>query len=261
MKTQRIILSLLFAAGCVWPVMAQKDQNQVIINSFERGIEYSIKAGFNIGGTTPLPLPDEIRKINSYSPGLPIGIEGNVTKWINPKRLWGITVGLRLESKGMTTKATVKNYNMKIINTNGGELEGLWTGGVRTKVNNTYLTVPVLVNYQLSSRWKLVLGPYVSYVISKDFSGDVYEGHLRTPDATGSKVTFSGESVATYDFSDELRNFQWGLQFGGEWRAFSHLTVHADLTWGLNNIFNSDFDTITFSLYPVYLNLGFGYVF
>lgn len=49
------------------------------------------------------------------------------------EKLWGLTLGLRLETKNMTTEATVKNYGMKIINTNGGELEGLWTGGVKPK--------------------------------------------------------------------------------------------------------------------------------
>ena len=157
--------------------------------------------------------------------------------------------------------ATVKNYGMKIINTNGGELEGLWTGGVKTKVKNSYLTVPVLANYKVSKRWKLVAGPYFSYLLEGDFSGHVYEGHLRTPNETGSRVDFSGESVATYDFSDDLRRFQWGIQFGGEWKAFKHLNVYADLTWGLNDIFKKNFDTISFAMYPIYLNVGFGYSF
>ena len=150
---------------------------------------------------------------------------------------------------------------MKIINTNGGELEGLWTGGVKTKVKNSYLTVPVLANYKVSKRWKLVAGPYFSYLLEGDFSGHVYEGHLRTPNETGSRVDFSGESVATYDFSDDLRRFQWGIQFGGEWKAFKHLNVYADLTWGLNDIFKKNFDTISFAMYPIYLNVGFGYSF
>ena len=46
-----------------------------------------------------------------------------------------------------------------------------------------------------------------------------------------------------------------------EWRAFKHLNVYADLTWGLNDIFQKDFDTITFAMYPIYLNVGFGYAF
>ena len=161
----------------------------------------------------------------------------------------------------ITTEATVKNYGMKIFNTNGGELKGLWTGGVKTKVKNSYLTVPVLANYKISNRWKVSAGPYVSYLIERNFSGHVYKGHLRTPDETGSRVDFTGESIATYDFSDNLRKFQWGMQLGGEWKAFKHLNVYADLTWGLNDIFKKDFDTISFAMYPIYLNVGFGYAF
>ena len=46
-----------------------------------------------------------------------------------------------------------------------------------------------------------------------------------------------------------------------DWRAFKHLSVFADLTWGLNDIFKKDFNTITFAMYPIYLNVGFGYAF
>ena len=88
---------------------------------------------------------------------------------------------------------------MKIINTNGGELQGLWTGGVKTKVKNSYLTIPVLANYKISDRWKVSLGPYVSYMTEGNFSGHVYEGYLREGDSTGEKVNFSDGAIATYD--------------------------------------------------------------
>ena len=260
-KYNVIFITFLLAIVGSISVKAQEDRTHSITQSYLRGWEYSLKAGFSIGGTAPLPLPEEIRKIDSYVPSMTISIEGNATKWLDEKKLWGLTLGLRLETKNMTTEATVKNYGMKIINTNGGELEGLWTGGVKTKVKNSYLTVPVLANYKVSKRWKLVAGPYFSYLLEGDFSGHVYEGHLRTPDETGSRVDFSGESVATYDFSDDLRRFQWGIQFGGEWKAFKHLNVYADLTWGLNDIFKKTFNTISFAMYPIYLNVGFGYSF
>ena len=256
------ILSLiLLLAGT--KLSAQEDRNQGIIQSYLRGWEYALKAGFSIGGTSPLPLPQEIRTINGYTPGgVAISIEGNTTKWFDEKKKWGITLGVRLESKKMTTDAGVKNYHMEIINAdNGKPLAGLWTGNVKTKVNNSYLTVPILANYKISNRWKLVAGPYFSYMIDGNFNGHVYEGHLRTPDATGQRVDFTGESIATYDFSNDLRKFQWGVQVGGEWRAFKDLNVYADLTWGLNDIFQKDFQTITFAMYPIYLNVGFGYSF
>ena len=86
MKKQLIIsvLGLLFLTTN--SLLAQKDQNAGIINSYLVGLEYEVKAGLSIGGTSPLPLPKEIRSIDSYNPGLQIAIEGNVTKWLNPAR-------------------------------------------------------------------------------------------------------------------------------------------------------------------------------
>lgn len=260
MKATRIIcaVALLLAGTSLY---AQVERNKTLLQSYLHGWEYSIKAGFNIGGTSPLPLPAEIRSIDSYSPNVALAIEGNATKWLDEAKKWGLTWGLRLETKSMTTEATVKNYGMKIFNTQGGFIEGLWTGKVNTKVKNAYLTLPLLADYKISKRWTIALGPYFSYLLEGNFDGKVYEGHLRTPDQSGSKIDFTGESTATYDFSDELRKFQWGVQVGGQWRAFKHLNVYADLSWGLNDVFKKDFNTITFAMYPIYLNVGFGYAF
>ena len=81
-------------------VFGQKDQNWAIINSALKGLEYEVKAGLLIGGTTPLPLPAEIRNITSYNPTLLIAIEGNITKWFDKEKKWGMTIGLRLDNKG-----------------------------------------------------------------------------------------------------------------------------------------------------------------
>ncbi len=253
-----LAVALAFGTGIA---QAQWSEHKGLLWSSLHGLEYEFKAGVNFGGTSPLPLPHEIRSIDSYRPGLAITIEGNATKWIDEAKKWGVSVGLRLDSKSMTTQATVKNYGMEIFSETGGKIQGLWTGGVETKVRMSLLTIPILANYKIGERWKLVFGPYLSYMMNGDFDGNVYEGHLRTPNATGSRVNFTGDNVATYDFSEDLRRFQWGLQLGGSWRAYKHLTVHADLTWGLNDIFQKDFETITFAMYPIYLNLGFGYVF
>lgn len=259
---KKYILALT-ALCCNLGLMAQtlNSEHKGLLWSTLHGLEYEFKAGFNIGGTSPLPLPEEIRSIDGFRPGLALSIEGNATKWLGAKQKWGVSVGLQLSQKKMTTEATTKNYGMEIFSDTGGKIQGLWTGGVKTEVNMSYLTVPILANYKIGERWKVSFGTYLSYMMNGDFSGNVYEGHLRTPDKTGSRVNFTGDNIATYDFSDELRRFQWGLQAGGEWKAYKHLNVHADLTWGLNDIFQDDFNTITFAMYPIYLNLGFGYLF
>lgn len=260
MKRNTLITCLL-AGLFILPAHAQEERNKGIIWSSLRGLEYEVKAGFNIGGTSPMPLPKEIRKITGYKPTTSVSIAGDVTKWLGPAKKWGVILAVRLETKGMETKARVKNYRMEIIGNGGEKLKGNWTGRVQTKVKNSYFSVPLLATYKLSSRWHLSAGPYVSYLINGGFSGYVYDGYLREEDPTGTKVVFEGDKQASYDFTEDLRRFQWGAQIGAEWKAFKHLNVYADLTWGLNDIFHSNFQTITFAMYPIYMNVGFGYAF
>ena len=171
---------------------------------------------------------------------------------------WGVSAGIRLETKGMETDATVKNYHMKMIASDGGEMEGQWTGGVTTTVKQSLLTIPILAIYKVSKRWELELGPWFSYVTSSEFFGEAYDGYLRDGDPTGEKANVSS---AIYNFNDDLRHFQCDMQLGAQWRAFSHLNITANITWGVVPIFKKNFDTITFNMYPIYGNIGFGYVF
>ena len=261
---KKLIYTLLFALLCslgVQTASAQTDRSYGIIRSALMGFQYEVKAGINIGGTSPLPLPREIRKIDSYSPTLCIAIEGDMIKWFGEKKKWGMMLGLRMENKGMETDARVKNYSMAYFGDHGEIVEGNWTGMVHTKYRSTLFTIPVLATYKVNRRLRLQFGPYVSFQSSGDFSGHVYEGYLRHNDPTGEKVGFEGNNRAYYDFSDELRTVQVGIQGGVNWKAFRHLIVSADLTWGLSDVFRPDFKTITFDMYPIYLNVGFGYAF
>ena len=228
-------------------------------NLKEHNIDFEVKAAFSIGGTSPLPLPEEIRSIESYNPTLALSLGVQVTKWIDNSR-WGFSTGISFDNKAMKTKADVKNYSMELID-NGGKVKGYWTGMVQTTVDNSYFTIPVLAAYKLSSVWSLRFGPYISFLMDDNFSGYVYDGYLRENDPTGQKISFSDGDKASYDFSNNLRNLQWGMQLGGSWRVNHHFRLNGDLQWGLNDIFHSDFKTITFDMYNIYLNIGFGYIF
>ena len=253
--------SFVFIAALVSLVVsAQKDRTQTILKSELIGLEYEVKAGFNLGGTSPIPLPVEIREIQYFKPSMGLSIEGSVTKWIEKSR-WAIRISAALENKGMNTKARVKNYGMEITGDGGEKMKGNWTGEVKTHVKNSYLTIPIQAVYKVSNRVTLNSGAYLSYLIEGAFSGTVFEGYIREGDPTGNKVVFSGDSSAPYDFSNDLQHLQYGVRLGCEWKAFSHLNVYGDLNWGLNNIFKKNFDTVTFNLYPIFLNVGFGYAF
>lgn len=101
-------------------------------------------------------------------------------------------------------------------------------------------------------------GPYFSYMFNGSFTGEAYDGYIRDQNPTGEKAEVSR---ATYDFSSSLRHFSWGVQAGGEFQAYKHLTVFANLQWGLNGIFPDNFESVTFALYPIYATVGFAYLF
>lgn len=244
----------------VFSAKAQNENKCCLKSCTQNGWDIQLKAGANIGGFSPLPLPAEIREVKHYNPLLNGSLEGQVTKWIDTNKVWGISLGVRLEEKGMSTKARVKNYSTEIIES-GDRVAGFWTGNVKTKVKATYLTFPILAHYQLCQRWRLSAGPYFSYRMSGSFDGYVYDGYLREGTPLGVKAEFYGDKTAMFDFSNALRRVQWGLQLGTTWQACEHLGLYADLNWGINDIFHSSFKTVTFEMYPIFLNVGFSYMF
>ncbi|EKB04462.1 porin family protein [Myroides odoratimimus] len=262
MKLKNII-TLSFVVLSITTLKAQEShdiKSNYFKEFFTENMDYQVRAHFSIGGSSPLGLPEEIRRIDSYNPGLQLGIEANATKWLTDDKQWGVRLGLRFEGKGMTTKATVKNYKTEIIQ-GGDKVAGYYTGKVKTKVRNTYLTVPVNVVYSINDNWNIYGGLYFSALIDKTFDGHVSDGYLREGIPTGEKLTFTGDSRATYDFSDEVRKFQWGTQVGAEWKMNNHFFLLGELSYGFNGVLNSDFDAISFSMHNIYLNLGFGYQF
>lgn len=259
MIIKRTIISIL---GIVFvTALHAQDTSKAQKSSFFTNSEFQIRAGFSIGGNPPIPFPVEIRKIESYNPTLALGLEANITKWLNDDEKWGIRLGAKVEGRGMKTEARVKNYFTEVIGDKGSKVSGNFTGMVQTTVKNSFATIPLLATYGLTEEWNLYAGPYFSALIEKNFSGYVYDGYLREGDPTGSKVMFEGGNKGPYDFSEDLNKFQWGLVGGGEMVLKNQLKLFGELNWGLNDLFKKDFNTVTFDMYSVYLNIGFGYTF
>lgn len=218
---------------------------------------YIIRLGYNVGGTAPMGMPASIRALNSFKPQATFALSFDVQRDFWGK--WGALAGLHVEDKGMKIDARVKNYHMA-IDQKGNKLEGMYTGCLVTECFQSLYTLPVMVTYR-PGRWLLKFGPYVSYVSSSEFSGSVYDGYLRVGDPTGEKVVMGkkGENNPTFDFSKDMRNFQWGLTLGADCQLNKRWGVYFDLNWGLSGAFESSFKTIEQTLYPIYGTLGVSY--
>lgn len=167
-----------------------------------------------------------------------VAIEGNVTKWFDQEKM-GMRIGIRLDSKGwkrmpmwkiMEWKSSVKGWTHK------RKLD--WY--VKTNVKNKYICLFrfwLLISLIVASVWiwdrilpicwrvifrKRVWWLFCAKVILPVISVVFADGKM--PFMT-SRKTFAASNA----------------QLGAEWRAFKHLNVYADLTWGLNDIFQKDF--------------------
>lgn len=220
-------------------------------------LDVRIRAGYNIGGTSPLPMPATIRSIDAFrlTPSFLVG--GDVILPLGDR--FGLSAGLHLENKGMDADVTVKSYSMEMKKGNS-QISGLFTGHVSQQVTQWMLTMPINFEFRISN-FEIKFGPYFSLLLKKEFNGIASDGYLRQGDPTGPRIKIGNKEGewATYDFSDEMRSLQWGLSLGLDCQIERHFGLSVDLNWGLSGIFNSDFKTVEQTLYPLYGCIGLFY--
>ncbi len=224
-------------------------------DSSDRHIRYEIRLGVNIGGTMPIGMPETIRGLNSYNPRFNPGLAGYID--IPLPQNFGIQTGVRIERKAMKSDARVKTYQMAMVR-EGNEIAGVFTGNVHTEVNMWGVTIPVYATYTLSRYFDLRLGPYITILFDRNFSGYAYDGYMRLGDPTGERVDVGSDETTrgSYDFSSDMRHFQYGVDLGVDWHFSHSLGLFADFQWGLNNIFKGSFHTISQTMYPLYGTIG-----
>lgn len=221
-------------------------------------LKYQVRLGYNIGGTAPVGMPASIRSLEEFKPKNNMVLALDAYKPL-PNN-WGIMAGFHYENKGMHTNAKVKNYHME-MRYGDQPIEGMFTGNVVTDVQEWMVTLPLLATYDVNRNVRLKGGPYFSYVMSNNFSGYAYNGYLRTGDPTGPKVSLGAAESdrGDYDFTEDLRHWQFGVDVGVDWYFSKHFGCYADLKWGLTSVFRDYFTTIEQKLYPIYGTVGVTY--
>ncbi len=217
--------------------------------------QFKINGGYNIGGTSPLPMPAEVRKVEKYSPpAFAPHIAFETTRWFNEK--WGLSAQFTIDHKGFTVKDSVLNLHTEMTMKDEPYI-GNFTGHNETKIRNSYMTLPVMASYRISDKWMTQLGFYMAYLYEPSFTGTASDGYIRKGSPIGEPTEVD---EATFDFSDDLNKFDFGLQAAFEWTFAKHLALRGQLTWGLTPIFPSSFTGVSFDMYNIYGTIGVSYV-
>jgi len=242
------ILLLLFAAH-----FAEAQDTTVAHRKFEQYVH----VGMNLGALAPVPLPNNIRRIDGWAPQFSPAIAYEMTYRINEK--WLVGAAAKLEYKGMTVKDSVAYLHTIITVVDNGQVtnfEGDFTGTNETKANNGYVTFPINAVFDPGRSWRFKLGFYLSFLFDPKFEGTVSNGYIRNGNSLGEKVQIS---EASFDFKNQLRTFDAGLQGGAAYRLNRNFAIEGNLNWGLRPAFPPSFTGIGFDMYNIFFTLGASY--
>lgn len=213
--------------------------------------ESFIKANLNVGATAPYGIPNRV-SISGFKPAFSPAISYEFSVYRNESLK--LFTGIRYEMKGMTVKADVAHYYTEFYQ-NGGALKGFFTGENESHAQNSYLTLPVKLVYEFNSKWSIYGGGYASLMFSSKFRGYARNGYIWIDNNTNRIDVTEGE----FDFSSNIRKFDAGIELGGKRMVTDRIGIDVNLTAGLVPIFKSEFKSITFSMYNIFLGVGVSY--
>ncbi|MDR0824574.1 MAG: PorT family protein [Prevotella sp.] len=249
MKLKYNIIALFIASFFIANLSAQDVD--------KKSLNLNFLLGFNFGATAPMPLPVEIRGIDSYNPKINPQIGLNVTYGLTDK--WGVGTGITLDWKGMRVADHVKYmYTSVVLVEDGDKLTGYFVGKNKTNVDMTYITIPVYGTYSFNEKWQVKMGIYAAKTLSSKFDGDVNDGYIRIESPTGQKQEISGDG-ATFDFGKDARDYDFGMLGGGDFQLSNRIGFYGNMSWGLMPYFYSGANPLKFKMHNMYATIGVTY--
>lgn len=251
MMTKYIFMAFWLLSGAKGYAQQQGEKIKVV--------QYRITAGLNIGGLSPVPLPNTIREIKSYNPAFNPSLGLEAVYCFNKR--WSMGINPRLDFKGMKVKDSVIYFHTRIQVGQGSQsssFEGAFSGTNYTEAENLYLGIPAFVEFTPHEKWHYRLGVYTAILLSAKFEGTVSDGYIRNGGSLGEKVEITS---ASFDFADEMLKIDYGLYGGVRKDIDQRFSIDLSLQWGLISAFPSSFTGISFPMYNIYAQIGTGYRF
>ena len=246
-EIKHIVIFTLMAVTMVLPGKAS------VIDS----LHVDVRLGYIVGGTLPTKLDNKIRHINKYDLGLNFAVSIEADLPLNNH--WGLHSGLRYELGGMDVDSRVKNYDIEVVR--GDEsLDGIFNGNVCIKSAQRRITLPIQASYYCSPQLQLRGGVFMGWLTNRRFWGWAYDGYLREGSPVGPKIEMGREpgERGDFEFDKDMRHMQWGVDAGLDWHFHTRWGLFAEVTYGLNGLFKSDFHSVQ-TLRPMYGTLGISY--
>ena len=229
-----ILLSAMIVLLCTFMAKAQD-------------MDFGLKGGLNIG--TPVGVAEE-----GASGSLGVGPMIGMYFAYNLGGKWTLHGEFLYSYKGSKFTTPVSGdtiYQYHAVTPDGdsipAEANTIYRGMVDGKFDNRYIDVPLYASYELSRRFRLLFGGYVSYLVSGYNAGyaDVEVGDPNYP--------FTTVEDEPFDQSSELSKFDYGLLVGSTYLTKHRLNFGISATMGLKSIYKKNYKYIDGVVRNVYL--------
>lgn len=217
-------------------------------------MQWGATAGLNLGATAPLPIPKEITKVHAWYPktnGV-LGLWGRMRFSSSP---WGLQLGLESERKAFEATTAVTDLPISIPGFESGD-PLKFMGLQNSQLTTSYLTMPIAATFSmLNDSFVLQLGVYHSLLLSGAFKVKV-DG-----DGTIEGMPIAPKQILTFDFSDYVAAYDFGLRFGAEYFFTRSVGITARFNFGVMPALREEFRSIPHKMHHMYGMIGASYRF
>ena len=231
--------NIILTAALLWFFMAG-------IQAHAQEMEFGLKGGLNIG--KPYGVAEKGAKGS-----LGIGPMLGMYFAYDLGSRWALNGEFLYSYKGSKFRTpvpgdTIYKYNtITPTDTIPSEAHTIYRGWVDGKFDNRYLDMPLYASYAISSKFLLMFGGYLSYLIEGHNSGtaDIEVGDPRHP--------FTTVNDEPFDQSSELNRWDYGLMLGTTYITERRINFGMSLTTGLRSVYRNNYKYIDGVVRNIYL--------
>jgi hypothetical protein len=211
-------------------------------------------AGIDFGGAVPIPLsemPKDAEATFKIRPTLGIGMQRNFNEH------WSLGV----ES----------NYHIIAIEANVNVVsQAFWaddrsyamyfSGEAYSSTELQFVEIPITAYYHFNKRWSLVFGGYFSIITKGEMETEGKNGWISADKNDTDTAPLPGTQSTSFDFNDELDNYDAGALLGYEFKLGKRLSMFGRFNVGFKSIFKPEFNNIDYEMYQFRFSTGVSFI-
>jgi hypothetical protein len=203
-----------------------------------------------MGGAIPIPLsemPDDAKGNPKIKPTLGIAFQRNLNE------RWSLGAELNYHDLAIDAEVTVIS---QAYWADDRSYATYFSGEAYSSTELQFIEVPLVAYYHFNDRWSLTFGAYYSFILNGKLETEGRNGWISDDKNITDTAPLPGTANASFDFNDELDNFDVGALIGYNFKIGERVDLWGRFNVGFKSIFIPDFNNIDYEMYQFRFSTG-----